>query len=247
MNKQAHILIVDDDHEIRDLLSRFLREHQLRIDVARDAKEADKQLALGHYDLVVLDLMMPGEDGLSFCRRLRSQSSIPVLMLTAMGDDTDRIVGLELGADDYLTKPFNPRELLARIRAILRRHDLSRFKQAAVFDNNSKKTCFCFEGWVLNPAKRELLNADKVLVTLTSGEFDLLLTFVERPQVVLNRDQLLDMTRGREIGTFDRSIDVQLSRLRYKIEKDPKQPKLLKTIRNGGYIFTAIVATSTCD
>ncbi len=247
MNKQPHILIVDDDREIRDLLSRFLREHQLRVDVAMDAKDADKQLAVGHYDLVVLDLMMPGEDGLSFCRRLRRQSSIPVLMLTAMGDDTDRIVGLELGADDYLTKPFNPRELLARIRAILRRHELSRFNQPTIFDNKPKNTCFCFEGWVLNPAKRELFNADKVLITLTSGEFDLLITFVERPQVVLNRDQLLGMTKGREAVTFDRSIDVQLSRLRHKIETNPKQPKLLKTIRNGGYMFTATVETGACD
>lgn len=247
MNRQPHILIIDDDHEIRDLLSRFLCEHQIRVDLAKDAQDADKQLALGHYDLIVLDLMMPGEDGLSFCRRLRSQSSIPVLMLTAMGDDTDRIVGLELGADDYLTKPFNPRELLARIRAILRRHALSRFNQPAVFDNNQKKPCFYFEGWILNPAKRELLNADKVLITLTSGEFDLLITFVERPQIILNRDQLLDMTKGRESGTFDRSIDVQLSRLRYKIETDPKRPMLLKTIRNGGYMFTAAVKTIACD
>lgn len=247
MNKQAHILIVDDDSEIRDLLSRFLLDHHLRVDVATDAAQADQKLSLGHYDLVVLDLMMPGEDGLSFCRRLRSQSSIPVLMLTAMGGDIDRIVGLELGADDYLTKPFNPRELLARIRAVLRRHDISRFNQPAQFNSAIQNQCYCFEGWVLNPAKRELLNAEKVLVSLTSGEYELLITFVERPQIALNRDQLMDMTKGKNTGAFDRSIDVQLSRLRYKIESDPKQPLLIKTIRNGGYLFTATVEIIPCD
>jgi len=247
MNKQAHILIVDDDSEIRDLLSRFLRDHQMRVDAAADAIEAEQKLALGQYDLVVLDLMMPGEDGLSFCRRLRGQSSIPVLMLTAMGDDTDRIVGLELGADDYLSKPFNPRELLARIRAVLRRHDLTRSNQAAVFNNNTKKQCYCFEGWVLKPSRRELLDSDQVLVPLTSGEFDLLITFVERPQIILNRDQLLDLTKGRDASAFDRSIDVQLSRLRNKLEKMPKQPTLIKTIRNGGYVFTALVEAIECD
>ncbi len=247
MNKQPHILIVDDDSEIRDLLSRFLCDHQIRVDVAADTVEAEKQLKRGQYDLIVLDLMMPGEDGLSYCRRLRSQSSIPVLMLTAMGDETDRIVGLELGADDYLIKPFNPRELLARIRAVLRRHDLSRANQTAVFDTiNAKNRCYRFEGWVLKPSKRELLDADQVLVSLTSGEYDLLVTFVERPQVILNRDQLLDLTKGRDGGAFDRSIDVQLSRLRHKIEKIPKQPTLIKTVRNGGYVFTALVEVTAC-
>jgi len=247
MDKQPHILIVDDDREIRDLLSHFLRQHQLRVDVAINAKDAEKKLSLGQYDLIVLDLMMPGEDGLSFCRRLRSKSSIPVLMLTAMGDDTDRIVGLELGADDYLCKPFNPRELLARIRAILRRHDLSHLKQPTDLNSKSKKMIFYFDGWTLNPYKRQLLNCDNVLITLTSGEFNLLLTFVERPQIVLNRDQLLDMTKGRETTAFDRSIDVQLSRLRVKIEKNAKKPTLIKTIRSDGYIFTASVKAAPCD
>jgi len=245
MMKQPHILIVDDDFEIQDLLKNFLQDHHLRADVATNASDADKRLSLGNYDLIVLDLMMPGEDGLSFCRRLRSQSSIPVLMLTAMGDETDRIVGLELGADDYLCKPFNPRELLARIRAILRRHDLSQFNQPATVTANTRKNCYRFEDWTLNPSKRELKNPDKVLVSLTSGEYDLLITFIERPQILLNRDQLLDITKGRDANAFDRSIDVSLSRLRHKI--DPKEPTLIKTIRNGGYIFTANVEAITCD
>jgi len=247
MNKQPHILIVDDDSEIRDLLSRFLQDHQFRVGVAANVIEAEKQLKIGRYSFIVLDLMMPGEDGLSFCRRLRSQSTIPVLMLTAMGDETDRIVGLELGADDYLTKPFNPRELLARIRAVLRRHDLSYANQRTNNPSKNQHQCYRFEGWVLKPARRELLNAEQVLVTLTSGEYNLLITFVERPQIILNRDQLLDLTSSREGGAFDRSIDVQLSRLRQKIEIDPKKPRLIKTVRNGGYIFSTEVEPVSCD
>jgi len=230
----AHILIIDDDREICTLVSNFLIDHQFRTTIATNTKEAEHKLSLGRFDLIVLDLMMPGEDGLSFCRRWRSQSRIPIIMLTAMGEDTDRIVGLEMGADDYLPKPFNPRELLARIRAVLRRYERDTDSQPV-----AKNSVYCFEGWRLNPSKRELHNHDNALISLTSGEFDLLLTFVEHPQRVLNRDQLLDLTKGRDGLPFDRSIDVQLSRLRHKIEPDPKQPTIIKTIRNSGYMFTA--------
>jgi len=239
--RQAHILLVDDDREILALVRGFLRDHQLRIDTAANAREAEEKLLAGRYDLMVLDLMMPGEDGLSFCRRWRGQSQIPIIMLTAMGDDTDRIIGLEVGADDYLPKPFNPRELLARIRAVLRRYEPDT-APCAVPANQ----CYCFAGWQINPAKRELHNEHQVLVPLTSGEFDLLQIFVERPQRVLSRDQLLDLTKGRDSLPFDRSIDVQLSRLRQKIENNPKQPLLIKTVRNAGYLFTAAVTQQPC-
>ena len=173
--------------------------------------------------------MLPGEDGLSLCRGLRATSSLPVIMLTAVAEDTDRIIGLEMGADDYLTKPFNPRELLARIKAVLRR--------SAGTPAEITEGVLTFAGWQLSPAQRELRDRDGVLVPLTSGEFDLLLAFVERPERVLSRDQLLDLTRGRDAVPFDRSIDVQLSRLRRKIEADSKSPQLIKTVRGGGYML----------
>jgi len=244
MEGQPKILIVDDDREIRDLLCKFLTAHQLRCEAAANTHEADKLLTHGQYQLIVLDLMLPNEDGLSFCRRFRAQSSIPIIMLTAMGEETDRIVGLELGADDYLAKPFNPRELLARIRAVLRRQQNI---PVASLDTEGKVLCYEFEGWHLNPQKRELYNTDQVLVTLTSGEYDLLLTFVEHAQVMLSRDELLDFTKGREGGPFDRAIDVQLSRLRRKLEDDPKIPKLIKTVRNSGYLFSATVGRVKCS
>ena len=227
------ILIVDDDREIRDLLAQFLVKHEYQVDTAANGNELMKKLDAGRYDIIVLDLMMPGEDGLSLCRKLRVTSNIPIIMLTAMGEDTDRIVGLEMGADDYIAKPFNPRELLARIKAVLRRSDNT--PQAGHIDKHQHLT---FEGWHLDLEKRELRSSDNVLMTLTSGEYDLLVAFVEHPQRVLNRDQLLDLTRGRTAGPFDRSIDVQLSRLRRKIEPDAKTPTLIKTVRSGGYIFT---------
>ncbi len=238
MSTEPHILIVDDDREIRDLLSRFLRKHGYRSDGAGDGREMDRKLDAGRYDLVVLDVMMPGEDGLSICRRLRATSALPIIMLTAIGEDTDRIVGLEMGADDYLAKPFNPRELLARIKAVLRRAgERSRSVDAAGGG-------LVFDGWRLDLAKRELRDPDGVLQTLTAGEYDLLVAFAERPKRVLRRDQLLDLTKGRTAAPFERSIDVQLSRLRHKIEADPKEPTLIKTVRGGGYIFaTDVVRT----
>ena len=239
MSTEPHILIVDDDREIRDLLSRFLRKHGYRSDGAGDGREMDRKLDAGRYDLVVLDIMMPGEDGLSICRRLRATSALPIIMLTAIGEDTDRIVGLEMGADDYLAKPFNPRELLARIKAVLRRAEGAAASGAA----EAERQVLRFAGWRLDTAGRELRRADGVLVSLTAGEFDLLAVFAQRPRRVLNRDQLLDLTKGRSAAPFERSVDVQLSRLRRKIETDPKSPSIIKTVRSGGYVMAADVVT----
>jgi two-component system OmpR family response regulator len=229
-----HILVVDDDAEIRDLVSGFLKRNSYRVMTARDAKAARQAMADYKFDLVVLDLMMPGEDGLSLCRDLRAKSKIPVIMVTARGEETDRIVGLEIGADDYLPKPFSPRELLARIRAVLRRAadgavDLPPTEQVT------------FEGWKLDLGTRALTSPNGDDVDLTGGEFELLKAFVQRPQRVLTRDQLLDITRGRDPILFDRAIDAQVSRLRKKIELDPGNPTLIKTVRAGGYVFAAKV------
>jgi two-component system OmpR family response regulator len=244
MDKQPHLLVVDDDREIRTLISQFLTKHGYRVSSARDGAEMMQVLDSSRIDLIVLDLMMPGEDGLVLCRRLRAQpgpsGAIPIIMLTAMGEETDRIVGLEMGADDYLPKPFNPRELLARVKAVLRRATGLPVGSSAEPVNRG----MTFEGWRLDIAKRELWSPDKVLVQLSAGEFDLLVAFAEHPQRVLTRDQLLDLARGRSAMPFDRSIDVQVSRLRRKIEPDPKEPSLIKTVRSGGYIFTPVVANT---
>ncbi len=240
MNNSEHILIVDDDREIRDLLGRFLDKHGLRVTTAADGQEMKKALADWKIDLVVLDLMMPGEDGLTLCRNLRTHSNLPVIMLTAMGEETDRIIGLEMGADDYLAKPFNPRELLARIKAVLRR-TADRPTRNRGADEDLKSMRYSFSGWLLDVDKRELFSPSGALVPLSGGEFELLLAFVSHPGRVLNRDQLLDLARGREAQPFDRSIDVQVSRLRRKIEDDPKAPSLIKTVRSGGYLFATEV------
>jgi two-component system OmpR family response regulator len=235
-----HVLIVDDDKQIRTSLGRFLVSNGIRVTEVGDDSAMWSSLELGKFDLIVLDVMMPGEDGLSLCRRLRATRSIPVVLLTAMSAETDRIIGLEIGADDYVTKPFSPRELLARIRAVLRRTQDTSSK-----DETPAHSLYEFDGWRLDTIRRVLRNREDVLVDLTAGEFDLLLAFIERPQQVLTRNQLLDLTRGRASAPFDRSIDVQLSRLRRKIEKDPQQPALIKTVRSGGYIFTAPVEGKT--
>lgn len=241
MDRTPHLLIVDDDREICTLTSQFLMRHGFRVSVAKDGAEMLKVLEDARIDLVVLDLMLPGEDGLSLCRRLRTPGSphhapTPVIMLTAIGEETDRIIGLEMGADDYLPKPFNPRELLARIRAVLRRATAVPATPA-----EGKGRVLVFGGWRLDPVRRELRAPDGVLVQLSGGEFDLLLAFAEHPQRVLTRDQLLDLARGRAAVPFDRSIDVQVSRLRRKIEPDPREPTLIKTVRSGGYLFTPAV------
>jgi two-component system OmpR family response regulator len=230
-----HILVVDDDREIRDLLARFLEKHRFRVTPARDGREARRAWGNGHYHLVVLDLMLPGEGGLDIARWLRSQSDVPIIMLTAMGEETDRIIGLELGADDYLAKPFNPRELLARIRAVLRRTEgEARPKEPAT-------RTMRFAGWLLEPARRRLLNPEGVEVALTGGEYDLLCALVDRANRVLTRDMLLDLLRGRQAGPFDRAIDVAISRLRRKLEDDGRRAQLIKTVRGGGYVLAATV------
>jgi two-component system OmpR family response regulator len=233
-----HILVVDDDREIRDLLGKFLEKQGFRCTVARDAREARKLWPLGRYHLVVLDLMMPGETGLDFARWLRSQSDVPVVILTAMGEETDRIVGLELGADDYVAKPFNPRELLARIRAVLRR---ATGDSSTGGPQEPPAKAISFSGWLLEPARRRLLNPQGAEVPLTGGEYELLVALVERPNRVLTRDMLMDLLRGRQAGPFDRAIDVAVSRLRRKLEDDGRNPQLIKTVRGGGYVLATTV------
>jgi two-component system OmpR family response regulator len=228
------ILVVEDDRDIRSLLADFLKREGFGVEVAEDGAAADRALMRMTPDLVVLDLMLPGEDGLSICRRLRARGSTPILMLTAKNDDIDRIVGLELGADDYLGKPFNPRELLARIRAILRR--------AEGTTRPDERRRRAFGSFVIDLDARSVERADGTGVPLTSAEFDLLACFIERPKRVLTRDQLLDWTRGRSADPFDRTIDVTVSRLRKKLETaDPSAPALVTTVRNGGYLFAGDV------
>jgi two-component system OmpR family response regulator len=236
MDTVPHILVVDDDREIRDLLARFLERNRLRVTAVRDGREARRAWTTGHYHLVVLDLMLPGETGLDLARWMRSQANVPIVMLTAMGEETDRIIGLELGADDYVPKPFNPRELLARIRAVLRRAG-----DSAEHRNDPAARTLRFNGWTLEPGRRRLLNPDEAEVVLTGGEYDLLLALVERANRVLTRDMLLDLLRGRQAGPFDRAIDVAVSRLRRKLEDDGRNAQLIKTVRGGGYVLAATV------
>lgn len=231
-----HILVVDDHSEIRDLLKRFLEQHGMRVSCARDGKEMKRLLDEREFDLLVLDLMMPGEDGLTLCRELRVKSSLPIIMLTAMGEETDRIIGLEMGADDYLAKPFNPRELLARIKAVMRRTQAESQPTPEALTRDLR-----FDRWLLDINRRELVDEEGVGMSLSTAEFDLLKVFLERPQRVLSRDQLLDLARGREAVAFDRAIDTLVSRLRRKLERDPKNPELIKTIWGGGYLFAADV------
>jgi two-component system OmpR family response regulator len=231
-----HILLVDDDKQIRTSLGRFLVTNGLRVTQAASGTAMWGAIETGKFNLIVLDIMMPGEDGLTLCRRLRETRKIPIVLLTAMSSETDRIIGLELGADDYICKPFNPRELLARIRAVLRRSG-----EFTTKDDAPQPTSYAFEGWKLDTVRRVLRDPQGAVVDLTAGEFDLLVAFVEHPQYVLSRDQLLDLARGRSSSAFDRSIDVQISRLRRKIEADPQQPAFIKTVRSGGYIFSAEV------
>lgn len=238
MQSSPHILIVDDHREIRELVSRALVREGFRISVAAEGRAMRKVMADAHIDLIILDLMLPGEDGLSLCRALRAESSIPIIMLTAKGDEIDRVVGLELGADDYVAKPFGSRELIARIRAVLRR---TGNEGAAVPVRHVGR--YCFDRWYLDTGARELQRKDGITVPLSTGEFDLLLALIERPGRVLSRDQLLDLARGRTAGSFDRSIDTQVSRLRKKLELDPAEPKIIKTVWGGGYMFVPEVTS----
>lgn len=237
MGDAYRILVVDDDDDILRLLEGVLGRNGMEAQTARNATEADTALLSFPADLIVLDLMLGGEDGLSYCRRLRMQSNVPIIMLTALAEDVDRIVGLEIGADDYLAKPFNPRELVARIKSVLRRA-----REARPVEDTNRTSAFTFGPFRLSPAQMSLAHQDGGPVHLTSGEFALLLALVERAPRVLSRDQLLDLSRGAAANPFDRSIDSQISRLRNKIEVDPRCPEYIKTVRNLGYAFAANVA-----
>ncbi|TAH64754.1 MAG: response regulator [Rhodopseudomonas palustris] len=232
-----HILVVDDHRDIRDAVTKYLERNGLRATAARNATEMDAQLKARRFDVVVLDVMMPGEDGLSVARRLSAGGGPPVLMLSALSEETDRVVGLEIGADDYLAKPFSPRELLARIKAILRR---SERREPLAGSLTGRRLAFA--GWTLDTDTRDLVrDIDGSAIVLTSAEFKLLIAFLERPRFVLSREQLLDITSGRSADVFDRTIDNQVSRLRRKIETDPSQPKIITTVRSGGYSLAADV------
>ena len=236
LEQEAHVLVVDDYSQVRQLVARFLRDHGYRTSGARDGREMREALASTKVDLIVLDLMLPGTSGLDLCRELRASSSVPIIMLTARGEDTDRIVGLELGADDYIPKPFNPRELLARVRAVLRRAAARPDATQAIGGRR-----ISFAGYVLDTQRREVTSPDGVVIDLSGGEYDLLLAFIERPNRVLSRDQLLELSRNRTADSFDRSIDVQVSRLRRKLEAGGRTPALIKTVRGAGYIFVPTV------
>jgi two-component system OmpR family response regulator len=231
-----NILIVEDEASIREPLAKYFDSNGFRVRAAPNAAEARTLLSAHAFDLVIADIMMPGEDGLSLCRHIRATSNLPVILLTAKTEELDRILGLEVGADDYVTKPFSPRELLARVKAVLRRANSLPPKQSP-----PDTARYAFGDWVLKTGERELVGPDGLSVPLSTGEYALLLAMVERPKLVLTRDQLLDLTQGREAGVFDRSIDNQISRLRRKIEEDPRTPKYIKTVWGGGYTFAAEV------
>jgi two-component system OmpR family response regulator len=237
MAAMPHLLIVDDDTDILSLLTNFFKKHSHAVSVAADGAAMFAALERHPIDLVILDVMLPREDGFSLCKKLRAVSRVPVIMLTAVSDHTDRTVGLELGADDYVTKPFDQRELLARVKAVLRRTA----ETLAAPAPSDIRPIMCFGDWRLDVARRELRSADDTLVLLSGGEFDLLLAFVERPQRVLTRDQLLDMARGPAHAAYDRSIDTLVSRLRHKLAAGSKAPSVIRTVRNGGYVFEAKV------
>jgi two-component system phosphate regulon response regulator OmpR len=232
-HRNDRILIVDDDARIRDLLNRYLKQEGFDVWLAEDGKTMDKLMLRDSVDLIVLDLMLPGEDGLSICRRLRSQNNkTPIIMLTAKGEDVDRIVGLEIGADDYLSKPFNPRELLARIHAVLRRRPATETPGAP----SCEAEVIRFGPFELDLGRRMLLKNGQD-VSLTTGEFSMLKVLVRHPRQPLSRDKLAQLARGREFEPFDRSLDVQMSRLRKLIEKDPSNPRYLQTVWGLGYVF----------
>lgn len=231
MTKILSVLIVDDDAQIRQLLRDYLSDFGMSVVTVADGNEMTQSLIDHAFDIIILDLMLPGDDGLSLCRSLRAKSDTPIIMLTARGEATDRIVGLEVGADDYLVKPFEPRELVARMRTILRRTQ----------DNRHIREQTEFMGWHLNHTLRQLISPKKIVIPLSNAEFRLLTVLIEHPNRVLSRDFLLDAARGRNAELFDRSIDIQISRLRQKLNDDPRAPSLIKTVRGEGYLFDAKV------
>ena len=238
MDTPNKILIVDDDRDIRSLLAEYLDQNGYSAVMAADGTAMWTALQEHQFELIVLDLNLPGDDGLTLCRNLRSKSSVPVIMLTARGEPLDRILGLEMGADDYLPKPFEPRELLARIRSVLRRT-----QNKSLSSNNEGLQKLKFAGWVLDMTARHLISPDGMVVSLSGAEYRMLTIFLEHPNRVLNRDQLLNMTHGRDADPFDRSIDIQISRLRQKLREDARSPQIIKTVRNGGYVLAVTVTT----
>src|SRR5580692_10700280 len=236
MTDNGHILIVDDQREICDLVQEYLSGEGYRVSTAQDGAEMRRVMAQSPVDLVILDLMRPGEDGLTLARSLRQESSVGIIILTGRGEIVDRIIGLEMGADDYLPKPFHLRELLARVKSVLRRVQSRTGEPSQRARSHAR-----FSGWNLELSSRELMSPGGEEVRLTTGEFDLLAAFVNNPNQVLSRDRLLDLARNREAGPFDRTIDVQVGRLRRKLEDDPQNPSLIKTVRGSGYIFTPTV------
>lgn len=236
MNTSDHILIVDDDAEIRSLLREYLQKQGYRVTAVADGRGLRAAVDTSRPDVIILDLMLPGEDGLALCRELRARSEVPIIMLTARGDETDRIVGLELGADDYVAKPFSPRELLARIKSVLRR-------ARSLPDNLKPEEAgwFRFAGWTLDVATRNLTSPQGVVVALSGTDFRLLRVFLDHANRVLTRDQLVDLMLSRDAGPYDRAIDVQVSRLRQRLGEDAKEPVIIKTVRGQGYVFAARV------
>ena len=236
MSDNGHILVVDDQREICDVVQEYLTGEGYRVSTAHDGAGMRRTLGQSAVDLVILDLMLPGEDGLTLARALRSESGIGIIILTGRGETVDRIIGLEMGADDYLPKPFHLRELLARVKSVLRRVQSRTGEPGQTSRSHAQ-----FAGWSLDLSSRELMSPGGEEVRLTTGEFDLLAAFVNNPNQVLSRDRLLDLARNREAGPFDRTIDVQVGRLRRKLEDDPQNPSLIKTVRGSGYIFTPTI------
>jgi len=239
MTTTTHVLAVDDDPSVRQMIADYLTDNDVRVTTLASGRDIDEVMGREAIDLVILDLRLPGEDGMQIARKLREESDLPIIMLTGRKDEADRVMGLELGADDYLTKPFSPRELLARIRALLRR---SRSRET-VADGLAKIRAYRFSGWELNVRLRRLTAADGEIVALTNSEFNLLAAFLAAPQRVLSRDQLLNFSRLHDDEVYDRAIDVQVGRLRKKLEPDAARPQLIRTERGAGYVFTAPVET----
>ena len=242
MNYTASALLVEDDAEIGALISRYLAANQIDVVAVKNGAAMDAALSEREFNLLILDINLPGEDGLSICRRLRAEGNLPIIMVTARGDDVDRIVGLEIGADDYLAKPFNPRELLARIRSVLRRAGAADAAEAA--EGKHHRQIYRFSGWSLDLSAREVVSPQGTKVAMTGAEFDLLHALCEHPNRVLTRDQLINLTHGPMAGPFERSIDTLISRLRQKIEQDAKNPRFIQTLRSEGYLFSTPVTRS---